>query len=258
LAANPNLNRLQLWPDATDGASGISTQLLDSSGASLGGVQALGQGLKQYSKKQPKVALDVEGNFFVVWESQYQDGSLWGVFGRKLDPDGQPLSDEILINTHTENDQAEPAVATSAGTGAAVVVWMSFDQDGDQGGIYTQLLDSSGYADGSEFRINTTLAGHQGSPLVGMSDDGGFVVAWESDGQDGDGVGIFARRFDAFGTPLGRELQVNPIGTGDQALVNIEVDASGGFVVTWYDYDSAGNSSGPVSRSFDRSGAPLD
>jgi hypothetical protein len=251
-------NRLQLWPDPTDGASGLTAQVLDSSGAALGGVSALGQGTKQFYRKQPKVARDVDGNFFTVWESEYQDGSLWGVFGRKLDADGLPLTDEFQINTYSTDDQAEPAVATSAGTGAAVVVWMSFDQDGDQGGIYGQLLDSSGYADGGEFRINTTLAGHQGSPLVGMSDDGSFAVAWESDGQDGDGLGIFVRRFDAFGTPLGREVQASPTAAGDQVLVNLEADASGGFVVSWYDYDSAGNSSGLVSRSFDSSGAPLN
>ena len=107
-----------------------------------------------------------------------------------------------------------------------------------------------------EFRINTTTTGHQGSPLVGMSDDGGFVVAWESDGQDGDGLGIYAQRYNSSGLPVGSELQVNPNATGDQVLANLTVDAGGGFVVTWHDYDVTGNLLDTAFRSFDNNGQP--
>jgi hypothetical protein len=110
--------------------------------------------------------------------------------------------------------------------------------------------------DGFEFRINTTTAGHQGSPLVGMSDDGGFVVAWESEGQDGDGLGIYAQRYNSSGIPVGSEFQVNPNAAGDQVLANLTVDAGGGFVVTWYDYDAAGNLLDTAFRSFDSTGQP--
>jgi hypothetical protein len=42
-----------------------------------------------------------------------------------------------------------------------------------------------------------------GRPAVGAAADGSFVAAWESAGQDGDGRGIFAQRFDATGAPPG-------------------------------------------------------
>jgi hypothetical protein len=246
---------LQLWPDPTDGAATINGQVLDNSGRAASSLVILSPTTKQFFRKHPRVAADTEGGFFSVWESEYQDGSLWGVFGRKLDGQGQPLGAEFQVNTHSDGDQAEPAVGTSA-AGNAVVVWTSFDQDGDQGGIYGQLFDGSGSADGFEFRVNTTTTGHQGSPLVGMSDDGGFVVTWESEGQDGDGLGIYAQRYASSGLPIGPELQVNPTAAGDQVLANIAVDAGGGFVITWYDYDAAGNLLDTASRSFDSTGQP--
>ena len=40
--------------------------------------------------------------------------------------------------------------------------------------------------------------------------DGDFVVAWQSDGQDGDDDGVFARRFSTpRASPLAAEFQVN-------------------------------------------------
>src|SRR5688500_15176418 len=55
---------------------------------------------------------------------------------------------------------------------------------------------------GSEFRVNTTTLDVQQNPAVAMDAAGGFVVAWESYRQVGDdGLGIFARRFDAAGVP---------------------------------------------------------
>ena len=44
---------------------------------------------------------------------------------------------------------------------------------------------------------------------MAMDADGDFVVAWASDGQDGDGRGIYAPRYNAV-VPAGPEFQVNP------------------------------------------------
>ena len=43
------------------------------------------------------------------------------------------------------------------------------------------------------------------------------MVMWTSDGgQDGDGTGAFARRFDASGVAAGGEFRINETTTGDQ------------------------------------------
>ena len=53
---------------------------------------------------------------------------------------------------------------------------------------------------GSEFQVNTTTAGDQYNANIGMNASGDFVVSWTSDGQDGQGQGIFAKQYNADGS----------------------------------------------------------
>jgi hypothetical protein len=43
----------------------------------------------------------------------------------------------------------------------------------------------------------------QEAPDSSMTPDGRFVIVWESEGQDGDGRGIFAQRYGASANPIG-------------------------------------------------------
>ena len=94
---------------------------------------------------------------------------------------------------------------------------------------------------------------------VGMDSDGDFVVAWASgsETQDGDGFGIFARRFTSAGLG-GAEAQVNGYITGNQSAPDIAVDASGDFAVTWSSTDTMtpqdGSSHGVFARRFRANG----
>lgn len=48
---------------------------------------------------------------------------------------------------------------------------------------------------GPEFRINSYTASAQSYPSVATLTDGGFVVTWQSNGQDGSGYGIYGQRY---------------------------------------------------------------
>jgi hypothetical protein len=48
---------------------------------------------------------------------------------------------------------------------------------------------------GPQFVVNTHTAGTQDYGVTSMAADGSFLVTWESQGQDGDDLGIFAQRF---------------------------------------------------------------
>jgi hypothetical protein len=106
---------------------------------------------------------------------------------------------------------------------------------------------------GGEFQVNSYTTSYQSYPAVAIDLAGGFVVVWRSAGQDGDGTGIFGRRFDAAGTPQGAEFQVNSYTTGSQTTsAAVASDpAGGGFVVVWP--GSGGDISG---QRFDAAGAP--
>src|SRR6185436_13069465 len=86
--------------------------------------------------------------------------------------------------------------------------------------------------DGSEFQVNAFTTGNEAHPSIAADASGNFVVVWESYGEDGSNVGVFGRRFDSGGGPLGPSFRVNSYTTGIQAKPRIATDGSG-FVVVW-------------------------
>jgi hypothetical protein len=85
-----------------------------------------------------------------------------------------------------------------------------------------------------------------------MDGDGNFVVTWQSD--DGDGQGIFARRFDASGSALSGEITVNNDPAEEQVEPSIAVAPDGSFVVAWSDEETTGTKHDVFARIFDSSG----
>ncbi|HEY7036336.1 MAG TPA: hypothetical protein VH482_33720, partial [Thermomicrobiales bacterium] len=69
---------------------------------------------------------------------------------------------------------------------------------------------------GGEFEVNTYKTGKQQTSAIAAVGGRGFVVVWVSDGQDGDGDGVFAQRFDGTGARSPGEFRVNTSTTGDQ------------------------------------------
>ena len=107
---------------------------------------------------------------------------------------------------------------------------------------------------GPEVRVNTTVAGCQGFPAVAAAPDGSFVVVWQSQGQDGDGWGIFAQRFDRSGTPVGGEVAVNEGTAGDQQAPAVIYDPSG----TFYDSRQSAPLASEALRSVQATGSLWD
>ena len=158
-----------------------------------------------------------DGGFVVTWESFGQDRSGNGVYGQRLQrARRQRQGSEFQINTTTASTQQAPSV-TSLADGGFVVTWESSGQDGSSWGIYGQRYNAQGVAQGSEFQINTTTASTQQAPSVTSLADGGFVVTWESFGQDGDSNGVYGQRYNAQGVAQGSEFQINSETTGNQA-----------------------------------------
>jgi large repetitive protein len=105
--------------------------------------------------------------------------------------------------------------------------------------------------------INNTTSGDQYFPSTTRLADGSYVVVWDSALQDGSGTGVYARRFDATGTPIGNEFRVNTTTTGDQFVyvANVAALANGGFVVAWESADSS--SLGIWAQRYDANGTTL-
>jgi hypothetical protein len=75
------------------------------------------------------------------------------------------------------------------------VVWSTFGQDGSYWGIFGQRFDGGGVPQGGEFQVNSFTTYYQEHPTVGVTGSDTFVVAWDSDDQDGSFDGVFGQRF---------------------------------------------------------------
>src|SRR6185436_8225669 len=166
------------------------------------------------SQRSPAVASDASGNFVVVWDSDSQDGSSDGVFGRRYASNGAPLGSPFRVNTFTTSSQRFPAVASDS-SGNFVVVWSGVGP-GDTYGVFSQRYDSSGAPLGPEFRVNTYTMSSQTFPAVTSDASGNFVVIWQSTNQDGSDRGVFGQRYASTGAPLGPEFRVNTYTTNRQ------------------------------------------
>ncbi|WP_406694092.1 hypothetical protein V5E97_23895 [Singulisphaera sp. Ch08] len=159
------------------------------------------------------------------------------------------------MNDYTTGDQSRPRVAMDA-DGDFVVTWQSNGQDGSGDGVYARRYKFGSGAQGPSFRVNTVTSGAQNYPSVGMSAGGDFVVAWESDGQDGSGYGVYAQRYAAAGTTQGTEFRVNSYANANQAVPVVAMDRSGDFTIAWQSYGQDGSGYGMYAQRYSPSGVP--
>ena len=143
---------------------------------------------------------------------------------------------EIAVNTDTDGFQYSAAITQLAG-GGYVITWVKFDvniPDGDAG-IYAQIFDANNVKVGAEFQVNTSVPNDQDTPAVAALPNGGFTVAWTYNDalEGGSGLGIFARSFDANGTPAADEFSVASKLIGNQQNPDIASLSDGGTVVVW-------------------------
>ena len=145
---------------------------------------------------------------------------------------------EAAINTYSTDYQSKSEI-TKLSDGSIVVVWNSAGQDGSLGSIVAKKFSPNGIQDGYEFIVNTTKTGNQISAAVSALADGGYVVVWDSVGQDGSGDGIYFQRFDAKNNTVGAETRANTTTTNNQYLPDVVGLKNGNFVISWTSTDPA-------------------
>ncbi|WP_310463386.1 cadherin domain-containing protein [Sphaerotilus sp.] len=118
---------------------------------------------------------------------------------------------------------------------------------------------------GNEIQVNTTTTSTQttdaetrgSQQAVAMDADGNFVAVWTSAGQDGQGKGVYVRRFAFDGTALTGEIQVNTTTANDQQNARIVGDSAGNFAVVWSSSNQDGTPSSVYFRRFAADGTAL-
>lgn len=249
----------QSYAQDTTGASsswGIYAQRYNASGVAQGSEFKVNTTTANTQAYPSVTALD-NGDFVVSWESAGQDGSGFGIYAQRFDASGTALGTEFRVNTFTTLDQREASVSALS-DGGFVVTWQSNGQDGSYDGVYAQRYNASGVAQGSEFRVNTYTTNYQSDSTVAGLAGGGFVVAWQSRGQDGSDWGVYAQRYNASGVAQGGEFLVNTTTANFQYKPSIAALTGGGFVVTWVSLEQDGGTAGVYAQRYDANGVAID
>lgn len=255
VAMDASGNYVVVWTSAgQDGdGQGVFAQRFNASGVAQGSEFQVNTTTAR-DQYDASVAMDDAGSFVITWTGDF--GTNLGVRAQRYNASGVAQGGEVQVNTTTTGDQSESSVGMDD-TGDYVVVWSSTSQDGDGKGIFGQRYNSSGVAQGGEFQVNTYTTGDQDQPTVAMGDGGEFVVVWESAGQDGDGKGVYAQRYNASGVAQGSEFRVNQVTLNDQYSAAVAVADSGDFIITWSSYQQDGSNWGIYARRYNAAGSAL-
>jgi hypothetical protein len=237
-------------------SSDVFAQRYSSSGTAIGGAFHASAGTDEY-QENPKIATNAAGDFVVVWEADRlaAPDSGYDVGARAWDATGAPASGDFVVSQTTsgyEGYNGTFEIASDA-AGNFVMVW-ALDNT-----VFGRRFDPAGTALGGEFQVSDppNPYAYNSFPGVGTEAGGHFMVAWN------DANAVRGRAFDAGGTPLGAQFQVNSLPSSGYGYFGqfkagpaVAGDGAGNFLVTWLSYGTDGDGFGISGRVFDASGAP--
>ncbi len=164
------------------------------------------------NQRYPGVAVEADGSFLVVWESDGSNGtdtSGKSIQGQLYASHGAPLSGEFQVNTYTTGQVAHPAVASFPGKGF-FVVWTGLD--GSVSGIKGRRFGPDGTPTSPEFQINSYTFGFQSWVEVAIGRHGDAMAVWNGGAEilgDPTSLNVRAQRFDSAGNFSGSEFLVS-------------------------------------------------
>lgn len=211
----------------------IYARRFSKNGSPLSGDLKISEGIGN-SPLHPAIAMDEQGAWVVAWDSPRSGGSPGTDVSARRYLGNNPAQAAFKVNSSEAGYHHSPCVK-AAPDGSIVVLWTSDQQDGDDAGVSGRRFNSNGLPLEEDFQVNTFATANQRYPALAMTGEGSFVAVWESQQQDGDGYGIYGKRFgtevtrDATATAPGEILQVFPNPTSEVVFIN--AGRGQGFIV---------------------------
>ncbi|HSF41587.1 MAG TPA: hypothetical protein VLT87_17445 [Thermoanaerobaculia bacterium] len=173
-------------------STGLLARRFDASGEPVGDAVQL-EVPARFGAQFPEAAGRPEVGSVAVWQSGLD------VFGRRLDPAGNPQGLAFPVSTSSAGDSLVFQQVAVDPTGGFIVLWVK-DNVGDNG-VFIQRFDASGARQGVETRLDTGSWPAYLGAVATVNANGDFVAVWTSgrhfelDGPDGSGFAILARIF---------------------------------------------------------------
>ncbi|MFN0008471.1 MAG: hypothetical protein ACKVXR_11240 [Planctomycetota bacterium] len=146
-------------------------------------------------QKDPRVAADGAGRFYVTWEDQFGDGAGWGILARVFNSAGAPLVPEFVVNSTTASDQRQPRLAVDS-IGRSLIAWVDFSSGFANAKIRARRFSGQAQPWGADFVVNENPVAGVSTPAVAMDSSGGdAIIGFQGPGAAGDGVDVWGVRF---------------------------------------------------------------
>jgi hypothetical protein len=199
-------------------------------------------------KAEPAATALPDGGAMVAWSSYGQDGSLWGVYARKVTAAGAVAgAQEFLVNQYTIGNQRKPSVCTLA-NGNVVFAWVSQGERfvGSQD-IYARVFTAAGVPVTGEFLVNSA-PNKCDAPVLAPLNNGGFTAAWsQRDTVLTNGLDVWGRAFSAGGAPTVAAFRINSYLFGDQYQPRL-ASSPNGVLAVWTSLAQDGDREGVFGR----------
>ncbi len=157
------------------------------------------------NQRRASVAIGADDNYLIVWNSDAAQAGFYDIKGQLFTRDGVKIGSEFQVDQAGANRLEYTPNVASDGGGNYVVVWADFNQTVTDSEIWVRRFDGAANPLGDAVQVNTYTTARQRLPRVAADSIGQFVVVWESEGQDGSGLGVFGQQFDETGAPVGSE-----------------------------------------------------
>lgn len=133
------------------------------------------------NQQEPRIAVDENGEFMIIWSSFEQDGDHHGIYGQRYTAPGTASGGEIAITTTTNGSQDHAAIAVSREGGKYVMTWTNHVANGGALGVYGRSMYYNGSFLDDDALINTTTSDYQNFSDVAIGTDTTHAVyAWQS------------------------------------------------------------------------------
>lgn len=182
----------------------------------------------------------------------WQDG---GQISARTFGNGAIYVDYAFTVSMNSIENVSPAVA-SFQDGSFIISWQASATDVAQNGfdIHATIFDGPGSVRINEFVVNAYTQGDQNNSKVATFTDNGFIIVWQSSGQNSQTSGIYFQRYNADGTARGSETQANTYTKNGQYSPSVTTLPDDSFIITWESKDQDGSGRGIYAQRYNKDG----
>jgi hypothetical protein len=253
-AMDKNYNSCYVWADKRDGDWNIYGRLWGRKPEALSKSFMVNQEDKVLrDQKAPDVAGKTGEFVFVVWQDSISKEPYWQIYGRKMRPSGEPMSDDIRINRVVARNAKFPKIAINPTTQEFAVVWQD-DRNGDWD-IYARVFDSDGKPLTDDVKIcEDPDKKHQVLPIICASEKS-YEIAWQD--YRTNRSSIYMRHMKPDLNPYASETIVSNNIEVAHLTPAIAASDTGFFTIAWINL--TGNPVGNIfAQRFDPDAKPID